>query len=799
MDKIPTELDPSASILFLGAGFSKGALNIQGTELPLGIDLRNKFAKMLGVDPNSYDLRTLAEEINSRQDLNLYQILYQLYTVKKLLRDQFDILTLPWRRIYTTNYDDSVEFSILKRNKQLVTFDYHEDKPKKLPIGSVIHLHGSIRTIKQENVLKQLVLNEQSYIRQHFEQSPWYSEFTRDLRFCDACYFVGYGLSDYHISALLLKTPNLHNRTFFITEKHPDEIFLNRIAPYGINLPVEVSGFAHLCRTLPKPESIDDPRMLAAFRYIDPIKDKRTLAPPTAVEILNLMTYGTFNYQRFLSTLPRAEYVAPRQELVDKSIKELEDARCLLIHSYLGNGKTIFLHILAHTLSEQGYRCFISRTDPTIFNRDLEILGRFKKLVIFFDSYNAAIEIIGHLSQNLPNAKFIVSIRTGIQDVRLHEIRARLPEPLHRIGLNGIQPQDTDDFKFLLDRSGVRVQDMEEQIDQCRNFREIVVSLYDNMHIKEGIKTAIEPIFLEQNSRNIFISSHLLSWVGQDIDAAFLRNVTGSDAYAELTKFQDVSRDFFRFDDDEIYVRSATFSEYLIQNHMNSDDIVDCVYKMIVVAVRRKKVRYYRSILSSLMRYSILARALKNKLDRSEVLADLFERLRHDIDVNREPLFWLQYSILMTDSENYQAAEGFIRTAYERAAAIPGFRTFQIDTYALKLFLLIEREREDETRVERFEQIIEKLEAVRSMIWEESLRFHAIQVLDEIKPFVVSRLCALSYEEKRALNQHLQLLEKNLADLPEIVQGETGSEMIRRNILHAMALITTNDRLRMED
>lgn len=799
MDKIPTELDPSGSILFLGAGFSKGALNIQGTELPLGIDLRNKFAKMLNVDPNSYYLHTLAEEINSRQDLNLYQILYELYTVKKLLRDQLDILTLPWRRIYTTNYDDAVEFSILKRNKKLITFDYHEDKPKKLPIGSVIHLHGSIRTTKQENILKQLVLNEQSYIRQQFEQSLWYSEFIRDLRFCDACYFVGYSLNDHHISALLLQTPQLRNRTFFITKKCPDQIFLNRIAPYGISLPVEVSGFAHLCRTLPKPKFTDDPHTLKAFRYIDPIKDKRTLAPPTAVEILNLMTYGTFNYQRCLSTLPRAEYVAPRQELIDKSIKELKDARCLLVHSYLGNGKTIFLYILAHTLSEQGYRCFISRTDPIILNRDLEILARFNKLAIFFDSYNAAVEITERLSQNLPSAKFIVSIRTGIQDVRLHEIRSRLPEPLHRIGLNGIQPKDIDNFKNLLDRSGVRVQGMEEQIDRCKNFREIVVSLYDNMYIKKRIKTAVEPIFREQNSRNIFVSSHLLSWVGQDIDAAFLRNVTGSDAYTELTKFEDVSRDFFRFDDDEIYVRSATFSEYLVQNHMNSDDIVDCVYKIIVAAVRRKEKRHYRSILSSLMRYSILDRALKNELDRSEILYGLFERLRHDIDVNREPLFWLQYSILMTDSENYQAAEGFIRTAYERAAAIPGFRTFQIDTYALKLFLLIEQGREDETRVDRFEQIIDKLEAVRSIIWEESRRFHAIQVLNEIKPFVASRLCALSDEEKRTLNQHLQLLEKNLADLPEIVQGETGSEMIRRNILHAMDLITTNDRLKMED
>ena len=216
---------------------------------------------------------------------------------------------------------------------------------------------------------------------------------------------------------------------------------------------------------------------------------------------------------------------------------------------------------------------------------------------------------------------------------------------------------------------------------------------------------------------------------------------------------------------------------------------------ILVAAVRRKETRHYRSILSSLMRYSILDRALKNKLDRLKILAGLFERLRHDTDVNREPLFWLQYSILMTAAGNYQAAEGFIRTAYERAAAIPKFRTFQIDTYALKLFLLIEREREDDPQVSRFEQIIEKLEAVRSMIWEESRRFHAIQVLDEIKPFVISRLCALSDEEKKTLNLHLQLLEKNLAQLPEIVRGETGSDLIRRNILHAMNLITTNDRL----
>ena len=654
-------------------------------------------------------------------------------------------MALPWRRIYTTNYDDAVEFSSLQRGERPNSFNYHEDKPRRLPIGSVIHLHGNIRTTNQKNVLKQLVLNEQSYIRQHFEQSPWYSEFFRDLRFCEACYFVGYGLNDYHISALLLQAPRLRERTFFVTEKCPDQIFLNRIAPYGINLPIEIRGFSHLCRTLPRPEPVDSIHVLKAFRYIDPMKDRRTLSPPTPVEILDLMTYGKFYYQRCLSTLPQAQYVVPRQKLADESAKELKNTRCLLIHSYLGNGKSIFLYILAHILSEQGYRCFISRSDPDIFERDLDVLTRLQRVVIFFDSYDAAIEIIDRLSQHLPNAKFIVSIRTGIQDVRLHEILARLPKPLHRIGLNSIQSQDILDFKKLLDKSGVRVENMETQIDRCKNFREIVVSLYDNVLIKKKIQEEIKPIFQEQSSRGVFISSHLLCWIGQDIDAAFLRSVTGSDAYAELARFGHVSRDLFRFDGDDVHVRSATFSEY-----------------------------------------SILDRALKNDSNRSTVLVDLFERLRRDIDVNREPLFWLQYSILMTAAENLQAAEGFIRTAYDRAAVIPEFRTFQIDTYALRLFLQIEGSRKEEPRVDRFEQIIEKLEAVRLMIWQESLRFHAIQVLEEIEPFVISRLYALSKEEKMTLNLHLQLLQKNLDALPEGVKSQTGSNFIRNSILRAI-------------
>ena len=430
-----------------------------------------------------------------------------------------------------------------------------------------------------------------------------------------------------------------------------------------------------------------------------------------------------------------------------------------------------------------------------LLQRDLDLLASFGRVIIIFDSYNTAIDYIERLSEELPNAKFIVSIRTATQDVRLHEIQARLPAPLGRTALNGIYQEDKVAFKELLDKSGVRVSQLEETIDRCTEFREVVLALYRNQQIRRKITEAFSPLLEDRKCRKVFIAVHLLNWVGHDVDAAFLRAVTGSDAYAEMARFPVVSRDVFRLDDDTVQVRSPVLSEYLIQNQFETTDILDTVYEIIVEAVRRREERQYQAILSSVMRFSKLEKALKNDPDRLESLSHLFDRLHRDIEVNREPLFWLQYSILMTASENLEAAERFIRTAYSRAADRPKFRTFQIDTYALRLFLLIESRLNNSSTVERFDEIVNNLERVRSMVWEESRRYHAIRVLEGIEPFVAQRESAFGNAEKGGLIQYLSLLIDDLDRLPESVQMETGSVEIRHSVSRARERLITSHSL----
>jgi hypothetical protein len=789
--KPPQEIDSSTAVLFLGSGFSQGARNIKGDPMPTGAVLKAELAQALEVDPANYDLKTLADEFTSSQHRSLYQTLYRMFTAKELATDQTAILRRGWLRVYTTNYDDVVEHCYNSIRNSAASYSYDDRKPKRLDKGAVIHLHGAIRKTTEDNVLQQLILNENSYIRQHFEKSPWYDDFIRDLRFCSSCYFIGYSLADYHISALLIQYPALREKTYFVTGLTPDRIFASRVSAYGSILPISVSGFAELCRTLPEPKAPVGPHSIRGFRYLDPFIDKKTLSPPTPIEVLNLVSFGTFNYQRCLATLPEAEYVVPRRTLIDEAFDQLNQSRCLLVHSRIGNGKSIFLYILSHKLAENGYQCFFCRSDAPPLQQDVELLGKIPKPAIFFDSYNAALDVIDQLSGLSHSAKFIVSIRTGVHDVRLHEITDRLPTPLGRVSLNGIRREDRDAFKKLLDRSGIRTANLSQTIENCKDFREIVLSLYDNVEIKKKIQTELHPLLADPHFKTAFICSNLLKWMGHEVGgAAFLRSVTGRDAYSEIAKFREVAGDIFQFDDDNVQVRSSIFSEYLIQNHFTSSDILDCAYLIIVEAVKRKRERGYQAITSSMMQVGNLKRALHKYANHEFELTNLFDRLHRDIDVNAEPLFWLQYSILMVAVVNdLPAAESFLETAYSRAAASKGFLPFQLDTHALRLFLLIEERSPNGSHVARFQAIIEKIDIVLSMIGDASHRYYAIRVLGGIESFVNARLGDLSKEETNALVFQLGRLLASLDKLGADAKEETASETAKGSLMRAKDLI----------
>ena len=101
------------------------------------------------------------------------------------------------------------------------------------------------------------------------------------------------------------------------------------------------------------------------------------------------------------------------------------------------------------------------------------------------------------------------------------------------------------------------------------------------------------------------------------------------------------------------------------------------------------------------------------------------------------------------------------------------------------LFLLIETRTKGAPTVSRFQEIVDRLEKVRSMLWEQSRRYHAIRVLDGVEKFVNERLIALTSAERTALIEYLGLMIRDLEQLPGDVQMDTGSEEIKNSVNRA--------------
>jgi len=782
------EFDPESSILFLGSGFSLGATNIAGKNPPNGIGLRKHFIEQLGLpSETTYDLQVLTEEFAEKNAQKLRDELYRIFRVETLSDSQKAILNERWRRIYTTNYDDAVETYRLAMKTVPNAFDVSEPVPNKLPHGAVIHLHGSIRLITSDNLHSSLVLGEASYVNQYVVRSPWYDQFQRDLAFAGKLFIIGYSLADYHIAALLLESPSLAARTVFIQGPTPDPIFVRRTAQYGRPMFIGTERFADALAGAPRP-SLPKLDNLRSFRTLSPTRDKRSITQPTATEVYDLLVYGNFDPGRLARSQPGESYAIARADMVRAAADAVECKAALVVDGRLGNGKTIFLHLLAFELSARGWTCFLFKPGHPDVAQEITALLGIERLVVFIEQYSAAQDTLKGLREALPNARLVVEVRTGTYEVRFHELVKLLPSPFDRVSLNALARPEIKAFCKLCQNAGLRPPDTDRQGD----LRDILLDLFNNQAIRERVRTALAPLFEKRATRRILTMTMLIATHQGAVGAAFLRSVVGEDPFAVLKPLEGLTHEIFDISADNFRVRSAVFSSFVLNYFTEPDEIADAIVDVTLAAAKRRTERQYRVLMSNMMAYGSLRRTLHGKGEFHSIIIGIYERLRHDDRVNGEPLFWLQYAIAMAELPMLDVADEFIQTAYRKAEDLPGFQTYQIDTQAFRIAIMRARTEPRGREVFNIEQILSGLERIDAMLIDSSHRAYAVRVLDGVQAFVAERHKDVSASERIALQFWLLKIVKSLATLPDDFKAMTDSEVVRAQIDAAAASLVTS-------
>jgi|SRR5271165_1150621 len=173
-------IEAGTSILFLGAGFSADATNVNDDRTKDVSGLIHFLLIGVGIDSaEGYDLDSAAEEYQlAHGDEKTAKALHSNFRSKIVTDEQRTIVCQPWYRIYTTNYDDVVERICIEETKPYTTKEVTDPVNPPMPdTAQLIHIYGNITRSSEAEFKRHFLLTESQRDNSPFIKSPWMRRF----------------------------------------------------------------------------------------------------------------------------------------------------------------------------------------------------------------------------------------------------------------------------------------------------------------------------------------------------------------------------------------------------------------------------------------------------------------------------------------------------------------------------------------------------------------------------------------------------------------------------------------------
>lgn len=103
--------------MFAGSGFSYGAKTINKGSFKTGLQLRDYLAEKCDMAGTQNSLSSVADYyVDYFDKASLVEDIRNVFTLQEVAPHHDTILSIPWERIYTTNYDEVIERASINNN-----------------------------------------------------------------------------------------------------------------------------------------------------------------------------------------------------------------------------------------------------------------------------------------------------------------------------------------------------------------------------------------------------------------------------------------------------------------------------------------------------------------------------------------------------------------------------------------------------------------------------------------------------------------------------------------------------------
>ena len=706
---VKNALDGNA-ILFLGAGFSVGATNINNTVFPIADGLCKELIKEGNINVDGEDKRDLEdlgyistrylEEGNTVRDLiNLLKNNYSCLTVGE---EHKVVAAINWKRIYTTNYDDVMEFASRSIGvlREPITASTHIAEVYNQK-NAVIHINGYVGNVTESNINSTFKLTEQSYLKRTIPDSEWAVALHNDIANAKSVIFIGYSLGyDLELQQIFSEDQSLKNKCIFVTF-NPGKRALSSMKKFG---EVYDKGLLEFSKDVAVIDKNYDraKKEYELFCLSEHKKSDDVVSKVDSDSIIRLLVNGIID-DNMIATNYNNNYVVER-ECINSAIKFLlEEGKVVIFHSDLANGKTVVMKQMEERLKLIGRVYYLDKLELLLAD-DLTYLASEKGLhFLFCENYNQIVDspiwkIIS--TYNYSNIKFVFTARSYINDNFYGRIIKELKLDEHSLAmyeLNYLTQLEIQHFITYLNQynlwgSQAVLKDKRKQdflSSKCNSeIRNMLLEIYSSPHVIDKVNEILQIICKSEECKNILLMAFICHVMAIDISYDYIETILGfriNPFYFE--KYKEI-KELVLVNGNNIKFKSSSIAYHIIANNNFNNDILEIACKMVNVLTKHAYLSKNISILKLIISFSNL-RMIFNRKDKeiSKMYISFYENARKTQYYSENQFFWIQYALAVMEIHDYAAAEIYLENASSFSKERYSEESYQVESLRARLLL----------------------------------------------------------------------------------------------------------------
>lgn len=501
----------------------------------------------------------------------------------------------------------------------------------------------------------------------------------------------------------MFENPTIKDKTFFILSKNESLSRLKKIEKFGIVQAIGVDGFAQLIQTMHKayiPSATKIEKPYLCFKKTVHHTNRPKIQDES---IYNLFLKGLVSSAILEFSLDFSDdylYYIHRNYL-DKAVDIINNGqRNVLVHSDLGNGKSLFVEGLSFVLAKIGYEVYTYDHYEVSLNREVERICKkdSNRIVFIIENYSSNKDVLDVLKNYRTNQILVVTDRTVNNDMGYDWLVGLLKADFYSIDLNVLTESEIDQIIKVFDAYGLwshlsakHYYEKKRYIEvDCRmSFRNLLLGLLKSPAIISRFNHIIDNI----KNRNNFYEALVLILVSKIFDLNLNLDmlsdaIDGTLVGNQMFRRNQIVKEFIDFGNFQIKVKSSILAEVILDKIVDGSIIKKVMVKTFVNFDKKKNNPNYRRVLRSLLSYTNMQRILNHDDPKyKSIIIEFFEEVRQCAFCKNNPHYWLQYAIVKLDYRDFPLAETFFKNAYSFAAKKDNFDTYQIDNHYARFLL----------------------------------------------------------------------------------------------------------------